>query len=285
MDDKKSLLTTLPPLLVAVGTLITAVIGLGNFMSSPAPSITEFDVSPGIIDPGGNASLRWAVSGDVTSVSIDPGIGVVALSGSRQISPANTTNYTLTAKNKGQAKTASAQLIVRAAQEASKENISASMQESAALRAPSSASSVGDEPVHNEVTEGKAASNINNANSNTSTGTIYTADKIEKTANDKSAASNGSRSSGTPSKSAGDEFMQMNDLHSTSQSKETIKPVNTTSNSAAGDEPVQMIAPKSASPKDASKPLNSTNQTALAKIATTKATSSSAKASNVGDIA
>lgn len=65
MDDKKSLLTTLPPLLVAAGTLITAVIGLGNFMSSPAPSITEFDVSPSIIDIGGNATLKWAVSGDV----------------------------------------------------------------------------------------------------------------------------------------------------------------------------------------------------------------------------
>lgn len=113
MDDKKSLLTTLPPLLVAAGTLITAVIGLGNFMSTPVPSITEFDVSPSIIDPGGNATLKWAVSGEVAGVSIDPGIGVVALSGIRQVSPANTTNYILTAKNKDKAKTASAQLVVR----------------------------------------------------------------------------------------------------------------------------------------------------------------------------
>lgn len=155
MDDKKSLLTTLPPLLVAAGTLITAVIGLGNFMSTPVPSITEFDVSPSIIDSGGNATLKWAVSGEVSGVSIDPGIGVVALSGTRQVSPANTTNYILTAKNKDKAKTASAQLVVRDAkavlensiQESNIEKPEQSAQSVQSSVPASAKSNIGDEPV------------------------------------------------------------------------------------------------------------------------------------------
>lgn len=303
MDDKKSLLTTLPPLLVAAGTLITAVIGLGNFMSSPAPSITEFDVSPSIIDTGGNATLKWTVSGDVSSISIDPGIGIVALSGSRQVSPANTTNYTLTAKNKGQAKTASAQLVVRAAiaaQGVNKENISASTQKPAAFSVPSQASNVGDEPVHSEAPKSKeapkAADNINsisstnNANkpsdANSAADTNITS-TLEKTTKDKSAISVEPKSSGATSKSTGDEFMQMNDLQSTSKSKDAAKSIDTSSNSAAGDEPIQMTASRSPNAKNASKPLNSTNQTALIKTAAgTKSIPSTTKAaSSVGDVA
>ena len=319
MDDKKSVLTTLPPLLVAVGTLITAVIGLGNFMSSPAPSITEFDVSPSIIDTGGNATIKWAVSGDVSSISIEPEIGAVALSGSRQISPVNTTNYTLTAENKGQVKKASACLIVRATakvfQGAIEENNNGSIQIPAALSIPLSARNVGDEPVQTEVpivkdaakdvsdinginnvknantannasnaNNANAANNANNANSATNANTINTTNSTEKAANDKSAKSSELTLSGPSSKYVGDEFVQKIDLESTSKSKDTIRPINaSTNNSAAGDEPIQMTGTKSAS--NASKILNAASQKAPAMtVAATKAASTGA-ASNVGDIA
>ncbi len=288
MDDKKSLLTTLPPLLVAAGTLITAVIGLGNFMSSPAPSVTEFDVIPTIVDAGGNATLKWVVSGDVSSVSIDPGIGAVALSGSRQISPANTTNYTLTARNKGQAKTASAQLIVRAvkaAQGGVQESNSGSIQKPILPSAPSSANNVGDEPVHNDVPVAMNAINsANNANSASNPNTVNTTNTIETTGKDKSAISSEQKPSGShglASRDTGDEPVQMSNLESTSQSKEPIKHINASSNSAAGDEPIQMIKPTGTNIGGTAGTPNTVNQTGQ-----TKAEAGTTKAqSNVGDVA
>ena len=117
MVDKKSLLTNLPQVIVAIGALITAIVGLGNFLSTPAPSITGFDANPSIISYGDNTTLKWAVTGEVTSVTIEPGIGTVALSGSRMITPINTTTYVLTARNKGEVKTASVEVVVTEAEE------------------------------------------------------------------------------------------------------------------------------------------------------------------------
>ncbi|NTV27245.1 MAG: hypothetical protein HGA93_00975, partial [Methanothrix sp.] len=84
-----------------------------TFMSAPAPSIIAFDASPNIISIGENSILKWSVTGDGATVTIEPGIGTVGLSGTREIAPIITTNYTLTAKNKDQEKIALVQLIVR----------------------------------------------------------------------------------------------------------------------------------------------------------------------------
>ncbi len=313
MDDKKSLLTTLPPLLVAAGTLITAVIGLGNFMSAPpAPSITEFDVSPSIMDAGGNATLKWAVSGEVSSVSIDPDIGVVALSGSRQIYPANTTSYTLTAKNKGQAKTASAQIVVREARPVqggvneSNTSVISSIQKPAPSSAQSSNKNVGDEPVYNNVPMAPSANNnvesagsADRANSANTVNTASTADAAkaaQETIKEESPAQSPTpspvpsepKSSASYSKNTGDEPILMSNLKSASSIKETLKRTNVSGESAVGDEPMQNMVPLSTSSKNASsKTFSAVNQTMP-----TKAVANAAKApavakaqSNVGDIA
>ncbi len=63
-----------------------------------APVIVTFEALPSNISSGGTATLVWSVTG-ANTVSIEPNIGEVAASGSRQVSPGNTTAYTLTARN------------------------------------------------------------------------------------------------------------------------------------------------------------------------------------------
>jgi hypothetical protein len=127
MDEKKTLITNLPATLAATGTLITAIIGLMAFMNTPAPTISSFDASPNIIGLGESSTLKWSVTG-ASSVTIDPDIGVVALSGSRIIYPNNTTSYVLTAKNKDKETTATLEITVSEKvailEDAAKSNIS-----------------------------------------------------------------------------------------------------------------------------------------------------------------
>ena len=78
------------------------------------PVISSFDANPGNITSGGSSTLSWEVSG-ATTASIDAGIGSVALSGTRVVSPGATTTYTLTATNEAGNATATAQVIVSAA--------------------------------------------------------------------------------------------------------------------------------------------------------------------------
>lgn len=78
----------------------------------PEISIVSFEVSPSIIDLGASANLSWTVTG-ATSVSINQGIGSVALTGQRIIIPITTTTYTLTASNAVTSKQASAVIYVR----------------------------------------------------------------------------------------------------------------------------------------------------------------------------
>jgi hypothetical protein len=113
MVDKKSVISNAPAMLAATGGLITAIVGLLSFMSAPAPTIAAFDASPNIISIGESSILKWSVTGDGATVTIGPDIGIVGLSGTREVAPRITTNYTLTAKNKDQEKIASVQLIVR----------------------------------------------------------------------------------------------------------------------------------------------------------------------------
>jgi hypothetical protein len=76
-----------------------------------APSVNLFNTSPNTISYGGTSTLSWSVS-NATSISIDQGIGSVAANGSRAVSPAGTTVYTLTAANAGGTIIASSQVVV-----------------------------------------------------------------------------------------------------------------------------------------------------------------------------
>lgn len=73
----------------------TATVTIG--VATP-PAITRFTVTPNSIAAGDTATLQWDVSG-ATSVSINQDIGTVPSSGTRDVSPAATTTYTLTARN------------------------------------------------------------------------------------------------------------------------------------------------------------------------------------------
>ncbi len=78
------------------------------YIGSKLPGITA-SVDPATIISGQSSTITWA-STDATSVSIDQGIGAVALSGSKVVTPAQTTTYTLTVTGPGG--TATANVIV-----------------------------------------------------------------------------------------------------------------------------------------------------------------------------
>jgi len=65
------------------------------------PTITRFEAEPTTIERGQASTLRWAVSGQATSVNLSPGIGLVAESGTRQVYPSNTTTYLLKVEGTG----------------------------------------------------------------------------------------------------------------------------------------------------------------------------------------
>jgi peptidoglycan-associated lipoprotein len=76
----------------------------------PTASLT---VNPGTIDKGQSATLTWQTS-NANDVSIDNGIGAVQPNGSQQVSPSDSTTYTLTAKGDGGTQTATARVTVNA---------------------------------------------------------------------------------------------------------------------------------------------------------------------------
>jgi peptidoglycan-associated lipoprotein len=69
--------------------------------SPTKPNISTFQAEPSTIERGQSATLRWAVTGDTTDISISPQIGTVASSGSRQVFPTSTSTYVLTASGPG----------------------------------------------------------------------------------------------------------------------------------------------------------------------------------------
>ena len=60
------------------------------------PAVASFVASPGTITAGDSSTLGWGVVTNATSVSVDRGIGAVEAPGSRVVTPATTTIYTLT---------------------------------------------------------------------------------------------------------------------------------------------------------------------------------------------
>ena len=106
----------LPVLILAVVVLVGCGPGGPITCIGPAqqPSITSFNAEPASISAGQSSNLSWNVSG-ATMVSIDQGIGNVALTGIRAVSPAATTVYTLTASSATSSITATTQVIVTGA--------------------------------------------------------------------------------------------------------------------------------------------------------------------------
>jgi len=105
----------IPLFLLAVMLTAGCMPGGPTIISNQPPVINSFDASPLSISSGGTSTLSWNVAG-ATAVSIDQGIGNVALTGSRAVMPSATTVYTLTATNAaGMSATATAQVIVSGA--------------------------------------------------------------------------------------------------------------------------------------------------------------------------
>jgi hypothetical protein len=64
------------------------------------PQIIRFEANPVSIAPGGSSTLSWTTTGATTvniTASVGPNVGSVAVNGSVQVTPAQTTTYTLTA--------------------------------------------------------------------------------------------------------------------------------------------------------------------------------------------
>ena len=73
--------------------LITFMFIAGCSGTPPAvPIINSFSADPSTITEGESSTLSWNVT-DATSVTIDNGVGTVALSGTTTVSPTTTTGY------------------------------------------------------------------------------------------------------------------------------------------------------------------------------------------------
>ena len=76
----------------------------------PAPT-ASLTASPDTVDKGQSTTLTWQTS-NASQVSIDNGVGNVQPNGSQQVSPTDSTTYTLTAKGDGGTQTATARVTV-----------------------------------------------------------------------------------------------------------------------------------------------------------------------------
>src|SRR6185503_11065438 len=99
--------------LASVATL-TLSCGILTGPDSPdALSIQRFLATPERVDAGNKVMLLWSVEGAET-VTIDHGIGEVDARGSHQVSPSDTTTYTLSAAGGNANATASVRVVVGA---------------------------------------------------------------------------------------------------------------------------------------------------------------------------
>jgi len=80
--------------------------------AAAAPVVAQFTAEPTSIIIGQSSTLRWQVTGDATSVTVDQTIGTVQNTGSRRVFPSQSTTYTLTAAGAGGSTTASATVTV-----------------------------------------------------------------------------------------------------------------------------------------------------------------------------
>jgi outer membrane protein OmpA-like peptidoglycan-associated protein len=80
--------------------------------TAPPALTVSLSASPASIEQGQCTTLTWS-SSNASSVSIDQGVGRVDLSGSRQICPDSTTQYTIAAVGEGEPREASTTVTVR----------------------------------------------------------------------------------------------------------------------------------------------------------------------------
>jgi formylglycine-generating enzyme required for sulfatase activity len=76
------------------------------------PSIAQFAAEPNSIQRGQSSALRWQVTGSLTAVDIDHGIGLVLNNGSRRVQPDSSVTYRLTATGTGGTVTATVAVVV-----------------------------------------------------------------------------------------------------------------------------------------------------------------------------
>jgi len=100
IQDHKGAIIKISVAVVVVAGLIVAGVSLQGVIAKwfEPPVVTSFDASAATIIEGQEATLQWDVTG-ASSVSISPGLGTVAASGSRKVSPEATTTYTLVANS------------------------------------------------------------------------------------------------------------------------------------------------------------------------------------------
>ena len=82
----------------------------------PTPQIEYFRANPSVISAGGCTTLEWGAVTHATEATIDQGIGGVGTPGTRNVCPAETTTYELTATGPGGTASASATVTVSAGQ-------------------------------------------------------------------------------------------------------------------------------------------------------------------------
>lgn len=96
-------------------TMIVLILVVGCSGPTPtAPIINSFLANPTTITVGESSNLSWSVT-DATGVTIDNGVGSVALTGTTAVNPTATTTYTLTATNTAGSVTGSVTVTVGAA--------------------------------------------------------------------------------------------------------------------------------------------------------------------------
>src|SRR5438552_6273683 len=78
----------------------------------PAAPTASLTASPDTVDKGQSTTLTWQTS-NATDVSID-GVGAVQPNGTQQVTPAESTTYTLNVKGAGGTQTATARVTVNA---------------------------------------------------------------------------------------------------------------------------------------------------------------------------
>jgi peptidoglycan-associated lipoprotein len=77
------------------------------------PRIDTFVAEPAAIQRGQSSTLRWTVA-NATNMTIDQGLGAIQANGTRQVTPGNSTTYTLTASGAGGMDTRSVTVTVNA---------------------------------------------------------------------------------------------------------------------------------------------------------------------------
>ena len=75
-----------------------------NIPTKILPSIEHFTATPESISPGESSILSWSVK-NATNITINHGVGTVSATGTKEVSPEETTTYTLTATNSDGQKT------------------------------------------------------------------------------------------------------------------------------------------------------------------------------------